>query len=102
MIRNIFFRLITVGLCSCVFTAGATEPPPIPKGYADDQAVKTAILLGQIKLVNAANVAIPENVEEKLNIPYGTGGERKLHLDLYLPKNRTKATPAILFIHGGA
>ena len=102
MIRNIFFRLITVGLCLYVFTAGATEPPPIPKGYADDQAVRNAILLGQIKLVNAANVPIPENVEETLNIPYGTGDGRKLHLDLYLPKNRTKATPAILFIHGGA
>jgi len=80
----------------------ATEAPPIPQGYADDQAVKAAILLGQIKLIDAINVSVPDNVEEILDIEYGTGGERKLHLDLYLPKGRTKATPAIIFIHGGA
>jgi acetyl esterase/lipase len=100
--RNTFFRLMLLGLCFCVCVVGATEAPPVPKGYADDQAVKAAILLGQIKLINAMNISIPENVEEKLNIPYGTGGERELHLDLYLPKNRQKNTPAIIFIHGGA
>lgn len=102
MIRNILFWPVAFCLCALTFAAQATEAPPIPQGYADDQAVRTAILLGQIKLIDAANVSVPDNVEEILDIEYGTGGERKLHLDLYLPKGRTKATPAIIFIHGGA
>ncbi|OHB73994.1 MAG: hypothetical protein A2Z25_05710 [Planctomycetes bacterium RBG_16_55_9] len=48
------------------------------------------------------NISTPDTVEEIRDIEYGTGGEGKLQLDLYLPKGRTKATPAILFIHGGA
>jgi len=102
MVRN---NLCLTGIfCLCVFTLTleATEVPPIPDGYTDELAVKTAILLGQIKLINAGNVSTPNSIEEILNIEYGVGGERKLHLDLYLPKGRKKATPAIIFIHGGA
>jgi len=102
MMRTVLFWSITIFSCSFSFAVEPTEGPPIPKGYEDDQAVKTAILLGQIKLINAMNISIPNNIEEKLNIQYGTGDEHKLHLDLYLPKNRTKPTPAIIFIHGGA
>lgn len=102
MIRNILFWPVTFCLCALTFVVEATEAPPIPQGYADDQAVRTAILLGQIKLIDAINISTPDNVEEILDIEYGTGGDRKLHLDLYLPKGRTKATPAIIFIHGGA
>jgi acetyl esterase/lipase len=88
--------------CAVTLIAGAAEVPPIPQGYADEQAVRAAILLGQIKLIDAKNISLPDNVEEVLDIEYGTGGERKLQLDLYLPKDRKKATPAIIFIHGGA
>jgi acetyl esterase/lipase len=88
--------------CAVTLIAGAAEVPPIPQGYADEQAVRAAILLGQIKLVDAMNISLPDNVEEVLGIEYGTGGELKLQLDLYLPKGRIKATPAIIFIHGGA
>lgn len=102
MLRRKLFWLVTFCFCVFPFIAVATEVPPIPQGFANEQAVKAAILLGQIKLIDAMNISIPDNVEENLNIEYGTGGERKLALDLYLPKGRTKATPAILFIHGGA
>jgi acetyl esterase/lipase len=102
MIRNTVLWPVSFCLCALAVAVELAEVPPIPKGYADDQAVKTAILLGQIKLIDAMNVSIPHNVEEILGIEYGTGGERKLHLDLYQPKGRTKATPAIFFIHGGA
>jgi hypothetical protein len=102
MMKNILFCAVISWFCGFTFAGEATEVPPIPKGYADDQAVKMAILLGQIKLIDAMNISIPDNVEEIPNIEYGTGGERKLHLDMYLPKGRTKATPAIIFIHGGA
>lgn len=102
MVRNkLFWSAIS---CFYVFTLAvkATEVPPIPQGYADEQAVTSAILLGRIKLIDAKNISLPDKVEEILDIEYGTGGERKLQLDLYLPKGRTKVTPAIIFIHGGA
>jgi len=102
MVRNILFWAAISCLCSFTFTVEATEVPPIPEGYTDELAVKTAILLGRIKLIDAGNVSTPDNIEEILNIEYGVGGERRLHLDLYLPKGRKKATPAVIFIHGGA
>jgi len=102
MERNKFFW--SAISCLYVFTLAvkATEVPPIPQGYADEQTVMSAILLGRIKLIDAKNISLPDNVEEILNIEYGAGGERKLQLDLYLPKGRAKVTPAIIFIHGGA
>ena len=102
MVRNYFSWAAIFCLCVFNLTVEAAEVPPIPEGYKDEMAVRAAILLGQIKLIDAGNVSTPDNVEEILNIEYGTGGERKLHLDLYLPKGRTKSTPAIIFIHGGA
>ena len=102
MAKNILLWPAIFIFCAVTFIAKAAEVPPIPQGYADEQAVRTAILLGQIKLVDAKNISLPDNVEEVLNVEYGTGGERKLQLDLYLPKGRKKATPAIIFIHGGA
>ena len=102
MMRNIFLGALIFYLCGLTFVVNSIEVPPIPEGYADELAVKTAILLGQIKLIDAGNVSTPDNIEEILDIEYGLVGERKLHLDLYLPKGRTKATPAVIFIHGGA
>ena len=102
MMRNIFLGALIFYLFGLTFVVNSIEVPPIPEGYADELAVKTAILLGQIKLIDAGNVSTPDNIEEILDIEYGLVGERKLHLDLYLPKGRTKATPAVIFIHGGA
>lgn len=102
MVRNNFCWAAMLFLCVFTFTLEAAEVPPIPEGYANDLAVKAALMLGQIKLIDAGNVSTPENVEEILNIEYGAGGESKLCMDLYLPKGRTKAKPAIMFIHGGA
>lgn len=101
LIRTVPFWAAIACLCLFVVAVKAADVPPIPEGYATELSLKTAILLGQIKLVDAGNVSIPDNIEEILNIEYGTGGKRGLHLDLYLPKGRKKATPAILFIHGG-
>jgi acetyl esterase/lipase len=103
MAKSTLLWLAISFFCTVTFTVeAAAEVPPIPQGYADEQAVRAAILLGQIKLVDARNISLPDNVEEILDIEYGTGGQRKLQLDLYLPKGRKKATPAIIFIHGGA
>ena len=102
MVRNNLFLQVICCICAFTFAVEATEVPPIPQGYANEQAVMNAIVLGQIKLIDAKNISLPDNVQEILDVEYGTGGERKLQLDLYLPKGRTKATPAIIFIHGGA
>ena len=102
MVRNNFCWAAIFCLCAFALTVEATEVPPIPEGYTDEMAVRAAILLGRIKLIDAGNESTPDNVEEILNIEYGAGGKRKLHLDLYLPKGRTKAAPAVIFIHGGA
>jgi acetyl esterase/lipase len=102
MTKRILFCLAILFFLTVNFAVKAAEVPPIPQGYADEQAVMSAIVLGKIKLVDAKNIAVPDNVEEILDVEYGTGGERKLQLDLYLPKGRNKATPAIILIHGGA
>src|SRR4030042_334849 len=102
MVRNNLFLQVICCICAFTFAVEATEVPPIPQGYANEQAVLSAIVLGQIKLIDAKNISPPDNVEEILDVEYGTGGERKLQLDLYLPKGRSKATPAVIFIHGGA
>ena len=102
MVRNNLFWQVICCICAFTFAVEATEVPPIPQGYANEQAVMNAIVLGQIKLIDAKNISLPDNVQEILDVEYGTGGERKLQLALSLPKGRTKATPAIIFIHGGA
>lgn len=80
----------------------AADLPPVPKGYPNELALKAAYTVGWLKLIDAKNVAVPDSVEERLDVEYGKAGARALHLDLYLPKNRSGATPAILFLHGGA
>ena len=76
--------------------------PPMPKGYSSQNEVQAAILAGQVKLINAANVAVPEPITEMKGIEYGNVNGRALQLDLYLPKTAPKPAPCILFIHGGA
>ena len=102
MVRNVLFLIIIFCLCGLALAGQSKEAPPVPEGYASEMAVKAAILLGQIKLIDAGNVSVPETIDEIVDIEYGTGGKRKLHMDLYLPKDRKKATAAIIFIHGGA
>jgi len=91
--------LCVTGLASF---GGETEPPPIPPGYANELAVLAALATRQVKLIDGKNLVVPAGVEEKLGVEYGQGGGRPLLLDLYVPTGRTKAGPAILFIHGGA
>ena len=83
-------------------SAWAAEAPPIPPGYENELAVMTAIAMRQIKLIDAKDIVVPAGVEERLGVEYGQGGSHPLLLDLYVPTGRTKAGPAILFIHGGA
>ncbi len=86
-------------LCS---SATEDEIPPMPEGFASEDEVKAAFAQGKIKIVDAANVEVPEGVIEKRNIEYGKVGDRSLELDLYLPENNDGLIPGLLFIHGGA
>ena len=102
MAKNIVFCALICCLSTFTLAVPETEAPPVPEGYSSDAAVMAAILVGRLKLIDYKNITVPDNVEEILDIEYGTGGQRKLQLDLYLPKGRTKVGPAIIFIHGGA
>jgi acetyl esterase/lipase len=102
MIRDNLFWAVSFCFYAFSIVGEAQEAPPTPKGYPNEQAVMAAIALGQIKLIDVGNVPTPNSVDEIRGIEYGKGGEHRLQLDLYLPKGRTKATPAIIFIHGGA
>lgn len=44
---------------------------------------------------------LPENVELRRDVVYGTGGGSELKLDLFLPKAGPSPRPGIVFIHGG-
>lgn len=49
----------------------------------------------------AKPAAINKNVTVKKNIVYHKEGNRKLHLDLFMPKANKKFLPCIIIIHGG-
>ena len=45
---------------------------------------------------------VPEGVELRQNVVYGTGGGRELTLNLYLPEEEAgEPRPGVVFIHGG-
>lgn len=44
---------------------------------------------------------LPEGVQILKDLPYGKGGNRTLHLDLYLHPIENDLHPGIIFIHGG-
>ena len=46
-------------------------------------------------------VELPANVEQHLDLVYATYGDRKMQLDLFVPKGATSAFPAIMVVHGG-
>jgi len=102
MARKVLLGATLVCALGLASTVGATEAPPIPPGYANEQQVMAAIALRQIKLIDAKDIVVPPGVEERLDVEYGVGGGHPLMLDLYLPQGRTTASGAILFIHGGA
>lgn len=59
--------------------------------------------LAQGQTVDAAAWAdaIGADIETRANLVYTTAGGQDLKLDLYLPKNRARAVPLAVYIHGG-
>jgi len=106
MLRNLLTCLLGFIFCitNVVIVCGSeaeTSIPPMPEGYSSELMIKAAFMLNQIKLVDAKNVIVPENVVEQKDIEYGKAGDKSLQLDLYSPKKMDKPAPGIIFIHGG-
>ncbi len=76
--------------------------PKPPKGYPTTNALMLNYALGFIETIDiSAPPPLPSDVTEELDREYGRVGDRVLLLDLFTPKNITKPTPGVLFIHGG-
>ncbi len=76
--------------------------PPMPDGFATEDGVKTAILTGKVKIVDAVNVPIPDSIVVEKDIEFARVEDKSLKLDIYRPKKKEKPLPAIVFIHGGS
>jgi len=93
---------IAAGNLDRYFESLATEKGGAPKGYPNMMAVKLAIGLGQLPLVDRG-IETPRTVNVRRALEYGAGGERPLLLDLYTPTRKSaRARPGLIFIHGGA
>lgn len=99
-------RFLFVAFLISLFTTSSfsqeNAAPPMPKGFASTDAVKAAILSGSVKIIQAENVPIPDNVTMMKDVEFGKGGDKSLLLDLYLPKDSKEPKPGLIFIHGGA
>ena len=52
--------------------------------------------------IKMVNLLLPKSIKKKGNIVYKTIGDKKLALDIFYPKEKTKQTrAAVLLIHGG-
>lgn len=80
--------------------AFARHAPPLPPGYASDNAIKEAKRAGAIAPFEA-DIPIPASVHCERNVVYGHGGAFNLLLDLYRPRLNGGPLPGIVFIHGG-
>ncbi|MBC3541166.1 alpha/beta hydrolase fold domain-containing protein [Rufibacter sediminis] len=92
------FLLLSAGSCLAQMTTGLTgvRDTSFSNAGAYRQAKKKN---PEIKLVEEFKLP---SVQEKRNLVYCQVGDRKLALDAFYPKKKTKTkTPAILLIHGG-
>lgn len=99
-----FSAVAAITACSLFVEASATPrvsaqeaPPP---GFPSREAVMEAIQSGKVKIIDPF-IAVPDTIEVKKDVQYGTGGEKPLLLDLYRPKALDRTGPGLVFIHGG-
>jgi acetyl esterase/lipase len=81
-----------------VWSSLNSDKPPV--GYHFVTPTYLAIWVGLEKLINKAP-DIPSDIEEIKNIEYKNINGKSLQLDIYKPKNLSKAAPLLVFIHGG-
>lgn len=97
--NNVGIVLLSLILQSALFSSVVHGEQP-PAGYSSLNMIKLAWATGQLKAIDIA-LPVPDSINVQKGIEYGQGGEVSLKLDLYSPKNLSKATPALIFIHGG-
>lgn len=62
----------------------------------------TAIkIIKNFPLAEVVKSALPEGVRLFENTVYASYDERKMHMDIFCPEDRTELLPAVLIIHGG-
>ena len=78
-------------LCFLLLSIAVLTAPAI----AQDQQPATA------EKPRRPSTELPADVSEQLDVVYAAYGERKMHLDLFAPKNVQGRLPAIAVVHGG-
>ncbi len=46
-------------------------------------------------------IKVPDDINYEPDVVFGKGGTQDLHADIAYPKNASKPTPAVIYIHGG-
>ena len=72
-----------------------------PRGYRSEACLKMAYALGFLDLIET-EPEVPESIEVLMDIVYKQVDSSSLQLDIYKPKNLLKASPVLIFIHGGS
>lgn len=77
------------------------SPGEAGNGYflADSHVTETAGRI--INFANRSMVDIPVNIEIKKDLVYAEIDGKKLHMDMFRPRNANRQLPAVLFFHGG-
>jgi len=72
------------------------------RAFADAIRACTLFNSERARRWKGAYLDIPEGVEVRMEVPYGSGGDVELTTDLFLPPREfTDPRPAMLYIHGG-
>jgi len=88
-------------LKGCYYRYDKNDFATPPRGYPNFTMMKIAYFLGFIKIVNL-EPEVPDSIEEYKDIEYKKIGDVSLKLDIYKLKSLKRATPVLIFIHGGA
>lgn len=91
------FVVVQSATCSADIFEGA---PEAPKGFDDYRAAQFAVVTGIVKAVKPPK-GIPDDITEFKNVEYKNVDGTSLTLNVYVPKSVKKATPCLVFIHGG-
>ena len=77
------------------------KAPKAPRGYRSETMLKLAYALKFIDLIETKPV-VRENIKVYKDLIYKQVDSIDLKLDIYRSKKLKKATPALIFIHGGS
>lgn len=91
------FILVLIGVANVAFAQEADFPRDT--SYTIHSAFKK--LHKKYPFIKVVESRLPEGVATDKEVVYKRLGQRKLHLDIFFPKDTGKTYPAVLLIHGG-